>query len=482
MKIIIFKYFPIIAFLALSGCVAPQYEYNKRIAIGAFGEATEIASKEAEKRNGNELLWRLQAGSAASYSGNMEESIRQFDLAEDIFQKNDLKSVFEKNASATGAMLVNDLVFDYNGMGLDRTFCCLYKAIDFAALGKMNSARTEFNRAAQHQENWVFERKKDVEAAYNKLNKEGEAAAKEKNISSIYSTEKVNGIASDGRMVSLLQEKTGFDYNAYGNLEQLSALNYTSIYLAHLCGVFRWLNNDGGRNFLKDAARLAPQNRLLAEDFSNADKGKGPGNNVWIYVEDGLCCSRQALTMHFPSYMLPFTGGLILTASMSFPLLRERLPAAEQYFVESSSGTSQMLFLENIDRLVRTEYGIFMRGAVPREITRIIMRTGSQAALGIAAWNTRNEYARLALFISQLGVSIYGIATSKADTRSWETLPKNVFVQRVPCPADGKLRIKAGNMQTIEVEVPRGGKAIVWVRRTTAFAPPCTKVISFKDL
>lgn len=470
----------IIVSLALAGCVVPQNEYNKRIAIGAYGEATKIALKEAEKRNGDELLWRLQAGSAASYAGEMEESIRQFDLAEDIFLKNDQKSVFDKGASTTGAMLVNDLVFDYNGMGLDRTFCCLYKAIDFAAQGKMNAARTELNRAAQHQENWVYERKKDVEAAYDKLNKEGKAAAKEQKIDGIYSPQKVEGIASDSRMVELIKGQTGIDYNACGNLEQLSALNYTSIYLAHLCGIFRWLNKDGGRNFLKDAAMLAPQNQLLAEDFGNANAGMGPGKNVWIYVEDGLCCYRQQFTLVFPTYLLPFNGVVLFPASISLPLLREHPPAAEQYYVEASGGSRQMLFLENIDRLVRTEYGIFMRGAVPREITRIIMRVSSQVALEIAARNTRDENARLALYLTQLGIGIFGIAVSKADTRSWQALPKNIHVQKVPCPADGKIRIKAGNMQTVEVEVPQECPSVIWIRRPTAFAAPSVKVITFK--
>ncbi|MBQ7176077.1 MAG: hypothetical protein IJS08_01580 [Victivallales bacterium] len=481
MKRIIVKGLPIIAFLVLAGCVAPQTEYNKRIAVGAYGEANKIATKEANKNNGDQLLWRLQAGSAASYSGNMAESIRQFDLAEDIFQKNDQKSVFDKGSAAVGGLLLNDLVFDYNGMGLDRTFCCLYKAIDFAAQGKMSPARTELNRAAQHQENWVYERKKDVEAAYNKLNKEGEKAAKEKNIDSIYSSQKVESIASDRRVVELIKDKTGVDYNEYGNLERLSALNYTSIYLAHLCGVFRWLNKDGGRNFLKDAATLAAGNQLLAEDFRNADAGRAPGNNVWVYVEDGLCSYRQPVTVIIPTHLLALGGLFVMPSAMSLPVLRERPPAAERYYVETSSGGSnQMLFLENIDRLVRTEYGIFMRGAVPREIARVLIRVGSQVALAVAANNTRDSNARVGLYLTQIGIGIFGIAVSEADTRSWQALPKNIYVHKVPCPADGKVRIKAGNMPTIEVDVPRDCPSIIWVRRPTAFAVPGTKVISFK--
>ncbi len=44
---------------------------------------------------------------------------------------------------------------------------CFYKAVDFAAAGKPEAARTEFNRAAHHQENWLSERRKEIAAGYD---------------------------------------------------------------------------------------------------------------------------------------------------------------------------------------------------------------------------------------------------------------------------------------------------------------------------
>ena len=467
--------------LLLAGC-ATQNAYNARIAVGAYNEAAAIAVKAADKMDKDELLWRLQAGSAISYAGNPEESIRQLDLAEDIFQANDRESVFSKGAKGAASLLMNDLVYNYNGMGVDRMFCCLYKAIDFAVLGKINSARSELNRAAQHQENWVAERSRDVVAAYERLQEDASAAEKEKKAEGICSQKNVEGIAGNGQFANLLKSNTGFDYNENRDLERMAAYNYTSAYLAHLCGVFRWINGDGGRNFLYDAMKLHPENPLLAEDFTNNDKGRSAKGNVWIYLEDGLCCHRQEWKADFPSFLLPFAGQYIFTVSMAFPILMERLPAAEAYYVEADGNTAQMRLLEDIDHLIRTEYGIFMRSAVPREISRIILRTSSQAVLGVAAQQTRDSDARTILLLSQLGVSIWGIATSKADTRSWETLPKNVFVQRIPCPADGRICVKAGNMQPLELEVGSSGNAIVWIRRPSALAPAAAKVIRFNSL
>ena len=455
----------------VTSCSYVQENYNQKIAIGAYKEAALLVQEEADDKDGDELLWRLEAGAGFSYANEPDESIRQFDLAEDIFQINDGRSVFSKGANATFSILTNDTSFPYTGMGVDRIFCCLYKAIDFASQGKFNASRTELNRAAQHQENWVKERNRDVVASYNSLQEEMSGESNGMTYDSIVENE---------QFVSLIKQNTGFDYNEYKNLEHLAASSYTNAYLSHFCGVFRWIEGDGGRNFLRDAVQLMPRNVIVVEDFRNNDSGKKATGNVWVYVEDGLCPNRKEWKAIFPTALLPVVGEYVLTLSMAFPVLTERQPAAMSYSVEADGNSRQMLLLENMDRLVRTEYNVFMRGAIPREISRIIMRVGSQAVLGIAAQNVGDDTTKYILQLSQLFVAIFGAATSAADTRSWESLPKNIFVQRIPIPRDGLVTVKADTMQSLQVKVVNSRNAIIWVRKPTALAPPIVKVILFK--
>ena len=78
-----------------------------------------------------------------------------FDAAEDAMHENDTTSLFAKGGEGALAMMTNDRVFAYDGGGQDRIFTCLYKAIDYMTSGNNDAARTELNRAGQHQEKEV---------------------------------------------------------------------------------------------------------------------------------------------------------------------------------------------------------------------------------------------------------------------------------------------------------------------------------------
>lgn len=465
--------------LVAAGCANYQLAYNEKISIGAYKEAAEIAVKRADKKDGDELLWRLQAGSANSYCGNAAESIRQFDLAEDIFVKNDNQSVFASTLKGADAMLTNDLAFDYNGKGLDRIFCCMYKAVDFALLGKMDAARNEFNRAAMHQENWAADRKKDIEAAYLRLGKEAADTDQRDGTNSDVRTQRVSSISDNGKFVEMMKTNTGFDPVNSGDLEKMAAADYTSAYLAHFCGIFRWINGDGGRNFLRDAMALKPDNPVVKQDYINIDRGKKPKNSIWIYVEDGLCANRGEWKINIPSFLIPWAGRYVMAVSMAYPVLRERAGGNAPYTIEAGGRIYPMPVLESVDRLIKAEYDVFMRGAVKRELTRVVVRTTAQVALGIAADNTSDSTAKMVLRLSQASMAAWGMASAKADTRSWESLPKFVMMQRIDMPADGKVVIKAADMHPLELAVGKGN-AIIWVRRPTNLAPPVAKIIQFK--
>ena len=144
-------------------------DYEVNLSTGNYGGSTAELLELADEKDGSELLWRLMAASALHLTNGREaEAIRHFDLAERVLQKNDQMSVFAQGAEGAGAMLANDRVFSYDGGGLDRVFTCVYRGIDFLCTGNRDNARVEFNRAAQYQRNWLYDRRKDVDAAARK--------------------------------------------------------------------------------------------------------------------------------------------------------------------------------------------------------------------------------------------------------------------------------------------------------------------------
>ena len=119
-----------------------------------------------------------------------------------------------------------------------------------------------------------------------------------------------------------------------------------------------------------------------------------------------------------------------------------------------------------------------MRGALAREITRVIVKVGLQVALAATADHVRDDNTRMALRIVQLGVGAWSMTAAAADLRSWTALPKRVMAVRMDRPADGNIQVVADGY-AIPVTVPPGN-SLVFVRKPAPSAPPVVKVATFR--
>ena len=467
--------------LGVAGCrttkeVLDDYEAN--LVAGNYaalpGEAAELAAEGDD----SSLLWNLLAGGGFYLTDDKAQARTHFDAAEDAMQRNDATSVFARGAEGGLAMMTNDRAFAYDGGGQDRVFTCLYKAIDFMCAGQVGPARTELNRALQHQENWIWERRKDVEAAGKKMAADADAYMAQKRDAQVSGdrAQQTANVLADASFAAQVRAQCGFDPARSGNLETLAASDYLNAYAQHVCGVFRWLDGDGGLGALKTAVACAPGSPA-ARDAAEAAQGAKPANQVWIWVEDGLCPVREEWRVDLPLALLPYAGRYVLYAGMALPYLRPRAAAAASWRVEAGGAVTPLAPLADVDHLVKTEYDVYMRGALTREITRTVVKTGVQIALGVAADNTKDDNHRLALRLSQLGVATWAMSTTAADLRSWTTLPKSVRCVRIDRPADGRIDVLADN-QRIQLTVPPGN-SMVFLRKPGAAALPVAKQVTF---
>lgn len=453
-------------------------DYERNLAAGAYTDLPGEAAELAAKGDDSSLLWHLLAGGGFYLADAKADALRHFDAAEDAMQKNDATSVFAQGATGGLAMMTNDRAFPYDGGGQDRIFACLYKAIDYMCAGNVGAARTELNRAAQHQENWIWERRKDVEAAAARMDKDADAyAAKQEVKAEGDRAQQTASVLADASFAAQIREKCAFDPAQSGNLATLTAADYMNAYVQHVCGVFRWLDGDGGRSFLKDAATLAPAS-AAARDFTEADAGAKPKNQVWIWVEDGLCPAREEWRIDLPLLLLPYAGRYVLYAGMALPYLRPRDVGAESWQVQAGGVATPFAESANMDKLLKTEYDVYMRGALTREITRTVVKTGAQIALGVAADNSGDWRHQTALRVAQAGVAAWAASTTAADLRSWTALPKTVKCVRIDRPADGRLDVLADN-QRIQLAVPEGN-TMVFLRKPSPQALPVVKQVTFQ--
>ncbi len=99
-------------------------DYEANISYGKYDAQMSELTELSEKADGSQQMWRLMTASSLYLADRREEAVRQFDLAEDVFRRNDQTSVFAKGTQGTLAMLGNDKSFDYDGGGVDRGFAC----------------------------------------------------------------------------------------------------------------------------------------------------------------------------------------------------------------------------------------------------------------------------------------------------------------------------------------------------------------------
>lgn len=471
--------------LAFSGCRTTRdilNDYERDLSSGAYEHATVEVGKLAAEGGGDGLFWQLHAANAHHLTANTGESVRRFDLAEDVFLENDQESVFSKSVGGTYAMMTNDKAFPYAGGGQDRIFTCLYKAMDYGASGNIAAMRTELNRAAQHQENWLHERRKDIDAAQERLRKDAEAYRKENAkvamTSGTNDSTAVDNAMLDAGLAARFKDALSFDPAADGRLETLSTKDYMNVYVQTVCGLFRWLSGESdGKYFLRDAAALKPGYAQLAQDSADANGGICPKDSIWVFVEDGLCQRRKEWRIDLPTILIPGLNRYVLYAGMAFPQLEMRPAANAGYAVQANGATIPLVELESVDRLLKTEYDVYMRGAMTREVTRTIVKTGLQIALGVAAEHVNDNATRWALIGSQYAAAAWAASMTGADIRSWTGLPKTVYACRVPRPTNGQLTLKASNGQTTTVSVAPGN-SLVFLRQPAASATPVVKIVT----
>lgn len=469
------------ALAAFAGCRTTKDvldDYEKNVSVGNYSAATEEVAKLAVRDDDSRLLWNLLTGAGFYMSGDKSRAISYFDAAEDAMQRNDQTSVFAQSGEGALAMMTNDRAFAYDGGGQDRIFACLYKAVDYMTQDRPDSARTELNRAAQHQDNWLWQRKKDVAAAAQKLSEDAAAYEREKNVQVSDRDRQTASVLADASFSAQIKERCAFDPATSGNLDALSAADYSNVYAMHVAGVFRWLNGDGGGGLLDNAAALVPGNAVLAADAKAARAGTKPVNRVWVWVEDGLCPVREEWRVDLPLVLVPLAGRYVMYAGMALPYLRERSFGAASWSVTAGGASTPMADLANVDRLVKTEYDVYMRGALTREITRTVVKIGVQAALGAAAENSGNRDHALALRLAQIGVATWAASTTAADLRSWTSLPKTVKAAGFARPADGVVDLVADG-RSYRLNVPEGN-TLVFVRKPAPSTGPTFKMVTFK--
>lgn len=426
----------------LSGCstIFDARSQKKEIMVcyqaGNFAETASLTEKKADDRNdtGDELMWRLEEGSAFFSAGDYEKSIKAFDKAEEIILGYENRAVvnLRQGKDEAASMLTNPNAIPYKGNYYEKIMLNAYKALCYFALNKPEDARVELRRMYERQKEAMERFESDIEEA-DKL--AGKNKSSMKDIS-----EKVTEFKEIEKSVEPLSNK------ALGNFANpfatyLSAIGYLSDGSYDSAAVdFRNLYKMDPSNplFKKDLVTCAMRSSenippelalMLPEKYSLTS------NIVYVIFANGMAAARKGITIHLvlPPPVTGYTG-------VSFPVLEYFPRPYDCISVRDCSGnTYKSVKIADMDSIIAREY----MNALPAMITRIFLAVAvKETANYFLLKSLENDTA--AYWAAVAAMSAYKYAFNTPDTRCWQMLPKEYQIVHFPRPPDGKITITPG--------------------------------------
>jgi len=462
----------LISTLLLSGCApkALMMQADVLIANGDYRAAAEHATSNIDKNDPydkDNLLWNLEGGSALLFAKENNTSIELFDESEALMKYYREQILMSDITQSMTSTLINDTMRPYIGSEYDGIMSNTYKAINYMALGDMESARVEFNRAVDRQRRAKVNFAQMIDKERQILrDKEAEERSEGKNI---YVSESENSLVSS----RLKQE--------YPSLHTFKPYpDFINPMTTYLSGIFAMAdgNYNKAHTLLKESYGMMSDNVNVENDFGdielileNGERTKE--STVWIIFENGQSPILKEWRIDLPVFIVSNNLNYI---SVALPRLVEREKALDYLSIEiNNTKHISTEFLCSMDRVIKTEFEKEYENIVRRAILSVAAKTSIQYALKQEGNNQNSVGALLGL-----AATIYQITTTQADTRIWSTLPKEFQLARFTRPDDGKVKIMTPQGVIVsELELPENDYILIYVKMATSNAVASVSVIPF---
>lgn len=348
-----------------------------------------------------------------------QQSKMQFAHAYQNIERSKAKAKLQisRGLQNVGAVASNDSAIGYVVPAYEQSMLHSYQALNYLFLGSLESALVEVRRANLIQENALRENEEEIFDAQKKM--------------------EANGIDSNSlydRYPSMAQQigqvKNGFQ-NAFtfylsGMLyEAAGELNDAYIDYKKAVEIFpdnTYLQKD----VLRLAMVLAMENdiAIYSERFDlledNIKKNEKEGSVVVLY-EQGAINTKQELRLNLPLFT---RDDDMRFYSFSLPVYREASEASQPLYLHHEQQVIQaddIVVLQSLASKV-------LRDQLPSLVTRQALRL-------IAKEKLRKKMSKEGGDVGNILASLYSMASERADTRSWLTLPKKIQLLKVNLPA-----------------------------------------------
>ncbi len=398
-----------IALVLLSGCASIATRELGEVRSG-FAHDNFVASAEtfAESKpiESQDSLQLLMTGLANFQDKNYSTS----DTAFEEFNKRNYDTTGGSILRETKTLLGGGLATEYKPSMMDSLFVSYYQIWDAVAEGRKNDVRVIINQS--------YARQQDMSRAYADLVEKNQNRTNE----------------SNQELMTKLQQQNA-TWVAYTDI-----MNPALMYLSGI-----WFLNAGdysdAETYLKRAMGMTQNSSYVAADLKLAENKTRPVNKTWVFIESGFAPMLQQQDISLPV----ITGNGIIWVSIA---------VAEPVFSNSTLSISGAEPIADVNAMFMTEFNEYRINDALRAWTSAAARAVAQGV----AYNSNSKYAGLMGLTS----TIFSLATTNAEVRSWVILPETISVMRVNT-AD---LIKNNFIATLGIELPKSGNYLIYVRLT----------------
>ena len=435
-------------FAALSGCASFQFAdlfqgyHSQMTAVkaaqrqGDFVKAQNLLA-DRDASNNSYVLSLLERGRLQFLAADWQASNKTFAQAYNLIEqeRNKAKIQISKGIEKLGAVVSNDNATSYQVPYYEQGMLHTYQALNYLFQHDLSGALVEIRRANLVQENALKVYKDEVYQAKNELYNSGMSSD---SLSGNYpSMSSVIGKVKNGFQNAYTFYLSGILYEASGELND-AYIDYKraiEIYPENT-----YLQQD----VLRLATKLEMQDDLInfQQRFGKVQAPVLTGQGqVVVFIERDIVNSKQDIGLNLP---VGRSNNGLKFFSFSLPVYREALPLRSKMVVKSAEKSYSSHEIVRIQSLAAKD----LQDQLPSLLTRQVVRV-------VAKEQIRQKLSREAGDVGNILASLYNIASERADTRSWSTLPDQVDIVRMDlAPGKQTLLVQInGQQKTIALEV-----------------------------
>jgi hypothetical protein len=441
--------------VALVAACAPTVDrqsagtFRSAVVAGDYTAASQMASRLVSTPGGQpDLLWSLNTGATALHARAYPAAVQALDNAEARMRAS------EEASFSWGST--------YRFGTYDAVMVNAYKALANLGSGDLDAARVELNRMEERQARTVARFQNEIAASMAERDRQVQS-----DVARAQALRNAEGSPEVGEQLRMLD--TWRNYQPFVNP---AGTYIRGIYLlnSRVAG-----DAEQARTAFERVAGIAGNPRIVVEDLAAARRaatGQRGAPQVWVIFENGQSPTFEQMNFTVPMPVLARGGGVtVRPVTVSMPRMVFQAPAYTSLEVTGGNARTTTALVGSIEGVMASEFRARYNGLLASAVFEAFAKAAGISAVN-AVGSRMNGTAGLLMEIAATTAANVTVT----DTRSWETLPREVQAARIPVPTDGQVMLRSPSGPQAMVTVPTGRSSIVLVKAQAPGSPLTVQV------